>query len=162
MNKIICFLFLSLLLVLQANAAQEKAQVLENCRRLFGDSVDEKLNLFEVNQQFVLRAEFSEKGKLVKILVEPKYFYEEEHPEWTEPKERPHLANSVYADVIAKINSIKPFGNFLRKKWDGVITNSTDYRREYYKNAVLEYGESFYFDITTDKQRVRFVRIEYK
>ena len=162
MNKIFCFLFLLLLFVLQANAAQEKTQVLENCRRLFGDSVDEKLNLFEVNQEFVLRAGFSVKGKLVKISVVPKYFYEEQHPEWTEPKERPHLANPFYAGVIAKINSIKPLGKFLKKRLDEAITNSTSYRTEYYANAVLVYGESFYFDMTTDKQRVRFVRIEYK
>jgi hypothetical protein len=161
MKRFVCFLIILLSFVFTVKAEGEKAQVLQSCEKLFGKTLDEKLNLFEVNQLFVLQPEFNEKGFLVKISVEPKYFYEEEHPEWKEPKERPHLANADYADVIAKINSIKPLGKFLNEVFNGAVTNSTVYTTEYFKDSILDYGETPIWQRDAVKEFVRFIRITY-
>ena len=158
-------LWLILLLVFQLNvfAQHDKQHILRLFEETFGKSIDTTLNLYEANELFVVRPEFESNDTLFRISVVPKYWFEDQHPEWKEPDARPHLNRAGYDAVVAKINSIKPFGKVLGNDSEGVrvavITNFTDYRHEYYENGDLEYLESFYWDKETNKERIRAIYI---
>lgn len=62
--------------------ASENEEVLRVCGQLFGKSVDDKLNLFEVNRFYVLRVAFDKHNNLEQLEVVPKFHFEETHPDW--------------------------------------------------------------------------------
>ena len=135
--------------------ASEKESVLRACEREFGAAVDAKQNLFEVNASFVLQAKFDARGALDMISVSPKYFFEETHPEWTEPHHWPLLSRSEFAAVLAHVDSIRPRGRWVWSSGDtSVVTNMTHRFMDEYENAFVERGD--YADIG-----VRFVSVYF-
>jgi len=165
MKKIISLLIVCLLIptgCCSALAQTEKAQILPQLETSFGISIDTNLSLFVINEQFVLEPLFDEKNGLVKISVLPKYYLSEQHPEWKEPHDRPHLSRADYEFVFSRLIAIKTLGKLIGRFFNPFITNSTSYRTEYYENAELTYLESFYFDKDTDKERVRSIYISYR
>lgn len=133
--------FLSLLIACCSSTvfANEKQNVLKNCERMFGRPVDEKLNLFEINKDFVLRVDFVGNG-LEKLSVEPKYWLSENHPEWIEPDERPRLQKSDYDDLISKFEQLKSKGGIIARGHSGFCSNLHCWFQEYYENAFVEYA----------------------
>lgn len=135
--------------------ASEKESVLRACVREFGAALDARENLFEVNASFVLQAKFDARGALDMITVSPKYFFEETHPEWTEPHHWPLLSRSEFADVLAHVDSIRPRGRWVWSSGDtSVVTNMTHRFMDEYENAFVERGD--YADIG-----VRFVSVYF-
>ena len=134
----------------------EKVAVLQSCARLFGPPVDEKQTLFEVSQAFVLQVKFTGRGRLKGLAVRPKYFFNETHPEWTEPARFPTLSKSEFQDLVRKLEGVKSKGDMVkpRNKYS-VVTNSTGYFTETYKRAVLKWGE------LADQSGIRFFSIDY-
>lgn len=149
----------ALALCLFAAAAQarasEKESVLRACEREFGAALDARENLFEVNASFVLQAKFDARGALDVLSVTPKYFFEETHPEWTEPPHWPLLDRSEFAAVLARIDSVRPRGRWLWSSGDAsVVTNMTHHFMDEYERAFVERGD--YVDLG-----VRFVRVYF-
>lgn len=146
---------LSLCLVAASQArASEKETVLRACEREFGAALDAKQNLFEVNASFVLQPKFDARGALSTMSVTPKYYFEETHPEWTEPHSWPLLNRSEFAAVLARIDSVRPRGRWLWSNGGSAITNMTQYFMDGYENAFVERGD--YADLG-----VRFVRVYF-
>lgn len=143
MKRFACFLLILLSFVFTIKAEGEKARILQNCEKLFGKTLDEKLNLYEINQLFILKPEFNEKEVLVKISVRPKHSYREEHPEWEKLNDDPLFSKVEYHEVLGKINSIKSLGILLRESLFSPITNMTNHAYQYYANAHLERSELF-------------------
>ena len=134
----------------------EKVAILQSCARLFGPPVDEKQNLFEVGQAFVLQVQFTELGRLERFAVRPKYAFNEAHPEWTEPDSPPTLSQTEFKGLVAKLGRLKSEGRLVKPRNSiSVVTNSTAYYKETYKYAVLEWGE------LADRSGVRFFSINY-
>jgi hypothetical protein len=134
----------------------EKEATLQSCARLFGPTIDERRNLFEVNQAFILQAKFNKQGQLEEFAVEPKYFFNETHPEWKEPSSFPSLSQSEFRDLVVKLENVKPKGKMIKPRNDiSTVNNSTAYYQEMYKHAVLKWGE------LADWSGVRFFRIRY-
>lgn len=134
--------------------ASEKETVLRACEREFGAAIDAKQNLFEVNAAFVLRPRFDARGALLTMSVTPKYFFEETHPEWTEPEHWPLLNLSERIAVLARIDSIRPRGRRLWSNNISVVTNMTRYSTDEYEQAFIERGD--YGDLGT-----RFVHLYF-
>jgi hypothetical protein len=135
--------------------ASEKETVLRACGREFGAAVDAKQNLFEVNDSFVLQPKFDARGALDMMSVTPKYYFEETHPEWTEPHHWPLLSRSEFAAVLARVDSVRPRGRWAWSSGDSsAVTNSTHYFTDEYEHAFVERGD--YADIG-----VRFVHIYF-
>jgi hypothetical protein len=135
--------------------ASEKESVLRACEREFGAAVDARENLFELNASFVLQAKFDARGALDVLSVTPKYFFEETHPEWTEPPHWPLLDRSEFAAVLARIDSVRPRGRWLWSSGDtSVVTNSTHHFMDEYEHAFVERGD--YVDLG-----VRFVHVYF-
>jgi hypothetical protein len=122
--------------------ASEKESVLQLCNQYFGAPVDAKQNLFDVNQFYVLHVKFNNRGELVESAVEPKYFFEESHPEWNEPDNFAFLSKAEYESVLAHLDRIKPKGRFIKPRSNiVVVTNLTAPHKDIYEHAVLEWGE---------------------
>ena len=120
----------------------EKDQILRICNQMFGAPVDEGQNLFEVDQFHVLRVKFNNRGRLEQLAVEPKYYFEESHPEWKEPDNFANLTKSEYENLLVRLDSVNPKGTLIKPAPGGaVVTNMTAWYKAVYENAVLEWGE---------------------
>lgn len=120
----------------------EKETVLRACNQLFGAPVDTELHLFEANQFYVLRVKFDGRGGLEQLAVEPKYYFEESHPEWKYPDNFTYLSQVDYDTLPAQLDAIKPKGALIKPDaGGGVVTNMTSWHKAIYENAVLEWGE---------------------
>ena len=124
---------------INSNAQSEKVKILQKCESLFGKSVDEKFNLFDFNQLFVIQPEF-DGNDLITIHINPKHFFEDEHPEWTEPDKLSQIPQNQFREIINKIENIKAKGELIKKTYSMAITNSTLWRYEIYKNSLVTYG----------------------
>lgn len=159
LTRTLALRLVALALCLVAAAAQarasEKESVLRACEREFGAALDERENLFEVNASFVLQAKFDARGALDLMSVTPKYFFEETHPEWTQPHHWPLLDRSEFAAVLARIDSVRQRGRWLWSSGDTfAVTNSTHYFLDEYEHAFVERGD--YVDLG-----VRFVYVYF-
>ncbi len=120
----------------------EKVKILAACEREFGPPVDETQNLFALNEAFVLQAKFDRRGALTEFAVQPKYFFDETHPEWEEPRSFPLLSRAEFTDLVRRLDALKQKGRLTRPaNIASVITNSTGYFTETYQHALLKWGE---------------------
>lgn len=122
--------------------ASEKGSVLQICNQLFRAPVDAEQNLFEVNKFYVLRVKFDNRGKLEELAVEPKYFFEESHPEWEEPDDFTHLSQSEFDSLLMRLDAVKPKGALIKPdSISPAVTNMTAWHTAIYEYAELKWGE---------------------
>ncbi len=121
----------------------ERQNVLQLCVREFGTAVDVKQNLFTVNDAFVLQLIFDRHNRLTELAVKPKYFFNETHPAWEEPRSFPLLTVADFNALVARLDSLKSKGRLVKAAMIGmsVITNNTGYYQDQYQRAVLKWGE---------------------
>ena len=145
--------FALLLALTTACGAQNisKPTVLSSCANLFGASIDPKLNLFEVNQLFVLQPKFDATDNLIALAVFPKYWLEEFHPEWTEPQHWPLFSPAEFQRLLAHTEGVVAKGKLLAAGSGSVITNSTAYFLDRYERAYVRHG-----NVVND---VRFIEV---
>ena len=134
---------LAAMLPVCANPRQpEAARTLRVCAKLYGPSVDLQRHLFAINEFYVLGLRFNGRGRLVGLDVSPKYFFEEAHPDSTEPDNFSYLSKSQYAEILSQIDTIKSLGAPIKgSERISVVTNMTAPHRETYRWALLEWGE---------------------
>jgi hypothetical protein len=109
---------------------------------MYGPVVDQKRNLFSINEFYVLRLNFNRHGRLTLLAVEPKYYYADGHPDWAEPNDFPNLSTTEYDRLVAEVDRIKPKGSLVKRRLRGaVVTNMTAWYSETYRHALLEWGE---------------------
>ncbi len=120
----------------------ERQRLLVACAREFGRPVDRAQNLFTINQAFVLQTRFNRQGLLTQFVVEPKYFFNEFHPEWKEPDPDtlPFLSWIDFTNLLVRLDSLKSKGT-LTKRADDIAGNRTGYFKETYERGSLEWGE---------------------
>lgn len=142
----------------------EKDEILRICNQMFGVPADAKQNLFEVDQFHVLRVKFNNRGRLEQLAVEPKYYFEESHPEWKEPDNFANLTKSEYENLLARLDSVKSKGALIKPSSSGsAVTNMTAWYKAIYENAVLEWGEVV--DLRRGENaplEVRWLRLTYQ
>jgi hypothetical protein len=141
----------------------EAARVLGICTKLYGPCVDIQRHLFAINEFYVLGPRFNARGRLVEVDVSPKYFFEEAHPDWTEPDKFGYLSKSQYVEILGQIDTIKSLGAFIKRyKKVSVVTNMTATHRETYRAAHLEWGEVI--DLRRGENApllVRWIKVHY-
>ncbi len=137
--KVCTIPILLLLAVLPVLAQQtEKERVVQECVKIFGVAIDSQLMLFEVNADFVLKLEFVGDG-LEKFSVTPKYYFNDGHPEWKEPDERPWIEMTDYRNIIAKLERINPKGQLV-SRWRIGLCSAQCWFQDYYQDAFFEYS----------------------
>jgi hypothetical protein len=141
----------------------EAARVLGICTKLYGPCVDIQRQLFAINEFYVLGLRFNPRGRLVELDVSPKYFFEEAHPDWTEPDNFAYLSKSQYAEIVRQIDAIKSLGALIKgSEKISVVTNMTAPHRETYRAAQLEWGEII--DLRRGENApllVRWIKVHY-
>jgi hypothetical protein len=141
----------------------EKESVLQECNDLFGPAVDSKQNLFNVNEFYVLSAKFDVGGKLVELAVQPRYFFDQSHPDWTEPEKFSFLSKSDYENLLVRPDRIRPKGRLLKGSSAlSYVTNMTAHHTEIYEHAALVWGELV--DLRRGENvplQVRWVRLNF-
>lgn len=121
--------------------ANERDQVI----RLLGESyrpvADAKKTLFDVDRFRVIRVEFDKRKRLIELAVEPKYYFMDEHPEWAEPDNFANLSRAEFLELSTKLKRVKDLGKMVQSvNTIAVVTNSTAWYTEYYRNASFTWG----------------------
>lgn len=142
LSKIACAALVLLLAISGAGQNISKPKALAACSSVFGATVDVKLNLFEVNSMFILEPRFDVHDNLTALSVFPKYFLEEQHPEWTEPPHWPLLSEADYQILLARTDRVVAKGNLIAAGLGGTVTNSTYYPRDRYERAYVIRGQT--------------------
>jgi hypothetical protein len=118
-----------------ADAREERVNRM--CIQLFGPMIDQRMGLYAVNPSYVLSLNFDRHGNVISLRVEPKYYYDWVHIDWEQRDGFPHLALSEYQRLLAQIGQIKSLGPLMQS----VTTNSSGWREETHRDAVLEWDE---------------------
>jgi hypothetical protein len=140
----------------------ERERIVEACARDFGTAVDQEQNLFEINESFVLQLKFNKGGLLTEAAVKPKYFFNESHPDWLEPRSFPLLSWSAFEKLLVRLEKVKPKGKLTKKaNTTAIVTNSTGYFKESYAHGVLEWGEVGIGFRGSKENGVRFFTVRY-
>ena len=141
----------------------EKANVLRICADLYGPPADDKLHIFAINQFYVLSVTFDQRDKLRELAVEPRYFFEDTHPDWAEPDNFTFLSKVQYEELLVRLDAIKPKGALVTpSSASSAVTNMTAHHKATYRRAVLEWGELV--DLRRGENpplQVRWVRLHY-
>jgi hypothetical protein len=125
-----------------AAKASERSRIIPLCTQMYGSVVDQPRTLFSINQFYVLRLNFNRSGKLTQLAVEPKYYYEIDHPDWAEPDNFPNLSKTEYERLVAEVDGVKPKGALIKRRASTAAgTNMTAWWRESYRHGILEWGE---------------------
>ena len=120
----------------------DKDRIMSICNQVFGKLIDEKQNLFEINVFYVLRANFDKRNHIEEFAVEPKYFFEESHPEWEEPDNFKYLSMDEYEKWLKEIDAIIPKGKLIKPAAAiSFVTNLTAWHTEIYEKAALTWSE---------------------
>lgn len=142
MRNLFCLILLLFSFSLGVHGTERK-DVLQKCDRFFGKPIDEKpFILYEINSLFVLSTEFNKSDELTVLNILPKYYFEEQHPEWKEPDQRPKLSSIEYEDILQKLETIKPRGALVSVSPAGVILNDTVWHFSYYENSYWDRGSN--------------------
>ncbi|HMJ08191.1 MAG TPA: hypothetical protein VK468_04255 [Pyrinomonadaceae bacterium] len=124
---------------------------------------DQNKILFEVNRFYVLRAEFNKHGSLIELAVEPKYYFEADHPDWKEQDDFTDLSQSEYLALLARLDRTKDRGKLIRlANTISSVTNMTAWYTERYENASLTWGQVVDLRKGDDHpNEVRWFRLKY-
>lgn len=140
----------------------EKSRVLTLCVEKFGRPIDEQKHLFEINRFYLLRVEFERTGRLKLLAVEPKYFFQESHPEWSEPEEFSFLSKDEFDKLLMVLDQIRSRGQLLESCPISLVTNLTAPRTDIYQHATVVRGELLDIRRAEDAPvEVRWLRIEF-
>ena len=122
--------------------ASDQDEILQTCANMFGPQLDEAQNLFEVNQFYVLRVKIDKGGNVEELAIEPKFYYEESHPEWGQTEEFQPLTKAEYENLVQQMDEIKPKGRLVKPAPAiGFVTNCTAWWTEKYEKASLTWGQ---------------------
>ena len=135
----ICCWLLLLALPTAAAPPSEEQLVRQSCRSLFGDPVGPFPDVFEVNQDYVLRFQLDTNGRLIQISVIPKLYLEQQHPEWHEYESAPFLSDGEFKSLLAKIGQIRAIGQLSERDHFGFSSAGKTPFTDRYQHAYVRW-----------------------
>lgn len=117
------------------------ATVMQACEAVFGPPVDQERRLFEVDSDFVLEVRFDDRGGLTRLVVQPKHWFGDTHPEWDETEDVGELTEPQYDSLLRRLDSIQPRGRLVRPDESPVVRGTTLERRDVYEHAIVVTGD---------------------
>jgi len=97
---------LAILIGYASVSANEKARVLDDLKRYFGEPIDVELNLYDLSKSLVLQASFQD-DRLVTLAIEPKSIFNDRYPDWKETRESPTISFAMHRECLKKFGLIK-------------------------------------------------------
>ena len=135
--------------------------ILARCEQLFGQRVKETPTLFDVNSFYVLRIQLGKNGQLEQASIVPRYYYADTHADWEEPDNFEWLSTARAAELLAKIDRLRPIGALVRPHSGIVIiTNFTAPKTDEYEHATVRRGEIPHLD--GEPVLTRYLTVQYK
>src|SRR5678815_1961655 len=101
-------------------------------------AVDSLLRLYKINTDYVAQTGFDSAGRLVAVRVVPKYFFEAQHPTWSEPDSPPILKSDQYRSLMERIGKTKSIGSLVTTGAAGLTTNMRSRFLDEYSQAMVE------------------------
>lgn len=134
--------------------------------RLLGESyqrvTDAKIILFEFDRFHVIRPKFDNRKKLIELALEPKYYFEDDHPDWAEPDDFANLSRAEFEKLSTDLGRIKALGKKIESvNRIAIVTNMTAWYSECYRNASLTWGVAEDLRKNDDSYEVRWFRFRY-
>lgn len=150
-------------LVLSANAEMnDRTRVLNELGSKYQRIVDTQNILFDVDEFRVIRAIFDEQNRLIELAVEPKYYFEGDHQDWTQRKDHKHLTRAEFDALVSELAKIMPLGKKVAEANKiAFVTNMTAWYTEHYQNASLTWGVVVDSRSVDDSYEVRWFRFKY-
>jgi len=159
-------MFLALILqgIPSGHQITSREAILTQCLEHFGQRVENSPILFDINRFYVLHVEFGADDQLAKASIEPKFYYEDTHPDWEEPDKFEWLSTGQVGELLSRLDRLRPLGKLVRRH-SGVVfvTNLTGPQTDEYENAAVTRGEVV--DIRRPANApvlVRYIRVQYK
>jgi hypothetical protein len=105
----------------------------------FGKSVVATAPLYEVTPEYAMEIGLGSNCDVLQIKVSPKYFWEEDVPQWVEPDNAVSLQENQYAEILEKVQRLKLVGSLIERSHDTVyyVTNSKTYHWDRYERAFI-------------------------
>jgi hypothetical protein len=113
-------------LAVSQNSSGERYTVLTALRVLYGKPLNGKLE-FSITPKYVLRPIFSAQGSLVRVSAEPRSIGEEVAP----------IPRSEWDSILAKLNTIKPLGDFEEEFGAMFISGGRAQGEQRYQNGYV-------------------------
>src|SRR5262245_56354052 len=88
---------------------------LPTIEKQFGKRVPAINPLYVVNSEYAIEIDPGSNCDVLKISVAPKYAWQEDVPQWTEPDHTVSLTLNQYNEVLAKIGRLKPLGSLIKR-----------------------------------------------
>lgn len=119
---------------------QPRSDCLAKVESRLGKPATNEAPVYGLTTAYAMEIEFGRKCEIVRLRVGPKYGWEMQVPDWTEPHSPPGLNANEYAEVLTKINQLRSVGALISKGDDGAfaVTNSKEYHWDEYESAVIE------------------------
>jgi hypothetical protein len=138
-------------LFVQLYAEEAKNKSIENRLRTEFRLISKSDNLYEINDGF------GENRKLISIQIAPKYFYEKNHPEWSEPESIPTISLEAYRQLLSRVQAVERFGNVVHKGTTGITMNVRTSFYDEYSGAIIE--RAMFREKPEEKYRVAWFTI---
>jgi hypothetical protein len=95
--------------------------------------------LFDINGDYAVQIRFGTACEILEVKVAPKYTWEFEMPQWTEPDYVVGLTDGQYKGILSRIITLKMVGPLVKRSSDSysVVTNSKTEQWDEYQNAFV-------------------------
>ncbi|MEP6902460.1 MAG: hypothetical protein ABJA66_11965 [Actinomycetota bacterium] len=162
MKKILLCLILLLFSFLIVSAS-EKDKVMQVSRQIFGEPIDTRRNLFNINRFYVYRLDFDKQNRMSELAIEPKYYFSTSHPDWEETEDFKPLTFTAYKNLLGQLELVKTKGNLISKDQIDIVGNATAFHQDHYEHSLLETG--FVFSLDADENtptEIKYFRLNFR
>jgi hypothetical protein len=106
---------------------------------IFGKPVPAAIPLYEINRDYAIQIVVSKSCDVLQAKVQPKYVWEEDVPQWTEPPDTVSLMNDQYEEILSRIGLLKPLGSQTSEDSAAFyyVTNSKTDHWDQYEHAFV-------------------------
>jgi hypothetical protein len=103
--------------------------------------VDANAGLFGVDDRFLLHETCDAGGRASEILVAPRHFFRDRHPEWEEPDSIVLMPWEEYANTLNRIRELRPLGQLESRGRLGFATNQRTTFLDQYERGLVKRDE---------------------
>lgn len=100
--------------------------------------VDSKEDLFGAGTDYLLQPTYDARGGITEIRVVPKYFFNQTHPDWTEPNSPIFMPLASYEALLRQISAVNPLGSPTKQGHSGITLNLRTTFWDQYERGIVE------------------------
>ncbi len=162
LKRSISLIVLFLAVSIAHGQSNERDRVIGKLSKTYDRVKDEKRVLFELDKFRVIRAEFNKQRSLIELAVVPKYYFDEDRPEWEATDDFVNMTKAEFETLSSELAKVKPIGKKVEAvNRIAIVTNMTAWYSEYFEKASLTWGVVADLRKSDDSYEVRWFRFKY-